>query len=296
MISNTVAIVNSAEQTLLTAEQIVLTAEQTLLTAEQTLLTADTKKKPVLKTIPKKIMGYLKFAHFVLGSNDDTIVSKLFLDKSIDQIVHIVNDVVENGNQDKTINDLRKLIFNPPKIKNHKKAKKADNADAIVTDLVTLARTDDTPNTLTLNPTQNPTQPLKKSRTKKVAETVVDTVAQNPTQSVKKSRTKKVSQTVEETVVTETVAETVVTETVAETVAQPVAHTVVETVAEPVAETVAETVAESVAQPVKKSRTKKIVEKKPTKTKAPMKSSDIAPSNELIDPNELSDDDSSHHL
>ena len=115
MNSNTV---NSADQTVLPS------ADQTVLpSADQTVLPAETKKKPVLKTIPKKIMGYLKFAHFVLGSNDDTIVSKLFLDKSIDQIVAIVNDVVENGNQDKTINDLRKLIFNPPKLKNPKKTK-----------------------------------------------------------------------------------------------------------------------------------------------------------------------------
>ena len=238
-------------------------ADQTVLTAEQTVLTAETKKKPVLKTIPKKIMGYLKFAHFVLGSNDDTIVSKLFLDKSIDQIVAIVNDVVENGNQDKTINHLRKLIFNPPKLKN---PKKADNADAIVTDLVTLARTDDTPavpnktrakkSTTTTGDTV--VEPVKKSTTKKVVDTTVV--------PVKKSRTKKVA----------------------------------ETVGEPVAETVGEPVAETVAEPVKKSRTKKVVENKPTKTKAsvkpPMKSSDIAPPNYIIDPNEVSSDDSCDDL
>ena len=250
MNSNTV---NSADQTVLPS-------------ADQTVLPAETKKKPVLKTIPKKIMGYLKFAHFVLGSNDDTIVSKLFLDKSIDQIVAIVNDVVENGNQDKTINDLRKLIFNPPKLKNPKKTKKADNADAIVTDLVTLARTDDTPavpnktraKKSTTTTTDTPTEPVKKSTTKKVVDTTVV--------PVKKSRTKKVA------------------ETVAETVGEPVA----------------ETVGEPVAEPVKKSRTKKVVEKKPTKTKAPvkppMKSSDIAPPNYIVDPNEVSCDDSCDDL
>jgi hypothetical protein len=107
----------------------------------------ETKKKPVLKAIPKKIMGYLKFAHFVLGSNDDSIVSKLFLDKSIEEIVSIVNDVVENGNQDKTINELRKQLINSakPKKTRAKKVKKTNDADAIVTDLVTLARTTDTP-------------------------------------------------------------------------------------------------------------------------------------------------------
>ena len=111
----------------------------------------ETKKKPVLKAIPKKIMGYLKFAHFVLttatANNDDSIVSKLFLDKSIEEIVSIVNDVVENGNQDNTINELRKQLINSakPKKTRAKKVKKTDDADAIVTDLVTLARTTDTP-------------------------------------------------------------------------------------------------------------------------------------------------------
>jgi hypothetical protein len=121
----------------------------------------ETKKKPVLKAIPKKIMGYLKFAHFVLGSNDDSIVSKLFLDKSIEEIVSIVNDVVENGNQDKTINELRKQLINSakPKKTRAKKVKKTNDADAIVTDLVTLARTTDTPDV------------PKKTRAKKVNNT-----------------------------------------------------------------------------------------------------------------------------
>ena len=166
------------------------------------------KKKPVLKTIPKKIMGYLKFAHFVLNSNDDSIVTKLFLDKSIEEIVAIVNDVVENGNQDKTINDLRKQLINSakPKKTRAKKVKKTDHADAIVTDLVTLARTADTDTANTESPTvekQKQKQKEKKVRVKKtktptpvitadnIANTNTDIIAQQP---VKKSRTKKIEE------------------------------------------------------------------------------------------------------
>jgi hypothetical protein len=75
------------------------------------------KKTVVKKTIPRKTMNYLKFALFVLGSNEENIVEKLFLDKSIDEIISSVNDVVENGEQDKTIRDLRKQYINPPKAK-----------------------------------------------------------------------------------------------------------------------------------------------------------------------------------
>ena len=203
MNSNTVDFVNSADQTFVE-------------TVVQTVLPAETKKKPVLKTIPKKIMGYLKFASFVLGANDDTIVSKLFLDKSIEEIVAIVYDVVENGNQDKTIQHLRKQILNPPKVKKTKKTKKTDNADAIVTDLVTLARTHDTPavpKKTRAKPVKSDTEtetPVveKKVRSKKtkapivseaivdtisetIAQTPVETIAQTPVEPVKKSRTKK---------------------------------------------------------------------------------------------------------
>jgi hypothetical protein len=208
MNSNTVDFVNSADQTFVE-------------TVVQTVLPAETKKKSVLKTIPKKIMGYLKFAHFVLGANDETIVSKLFLDKSIDEIIAIVNDVVENGNQDKTINDLRKQLINSTKPKKTR-SKKTDNADAIVTDLVTLARTDDTPavpkktrakksdtetpvvekkvrakKTKTPivtadTPTDTPTETIVDTHAAAVAETIVDTTADTPVvEPVKKSRTKK---------------------------------------------------------------------------------------------------------
>ena len=182
------------------------------------------KKKPVLKTIPKKIMGYLKFAHFVLNSNDDSIVTKLFLDKSIEEIVAIVNDVVENGNQDKTINDLRKQLINSakPKKTRAKKVKKTDHADAIVTDLVTLARTADTDTANTESGTVEK-QKEKKVRVKKtkiptaviipdntadhtadhtadiIANTNTDIITNTNTdiiavQPVKKSRTKKIEE------------------------------------------------------------------------------------------------------
>ena len=99
------------------------------------------KKIVVKKTIPRKTMGYLKFALFVLGSNEENIVQKLFLDKSIDEIIASVNDVVEKGDQAKTINDLRKQIINPPKAKKTR-TKKVANTDAIVADLVAIARTE----------------------------------------------------------------------------------------------------------------------------------------------------------
>lgn len=102
------------------------------------------KKTPVKKTIPKKIMGYLKFALFAIQFEDEDILKKLFLDKSIDEIVNIVNDVVEKGEQDKTINEMRKNFLTPPKAPKTKapakpRAKKASAADAIVADLVNLA-------------------------------------------------------------------------------------------------------------------------------------------------------------
>jgi len=91
------------------------------------------KKIVVKKTIPRKTMGYLKFALFVLGSNEENVAQKLFLDKSIDEIISSVNDVVENGDQAKTINDLRKQFMNPPKSKKpraHKKPKIDDDDDS----------------------------------------------------------------------------------------------------------------------------------------------------------------------
>ena len=104
--------------------------------------TATVKKTPVAKTIPKKIMGYLKFAHFIINNPQSDIIHTLFLDQSIEEIVALVNDVVVNGEQDKVIIDLRKQFIhasNPPKPKAKPRSKKT-NADVIVDDLVTLAR------------------------------------------------------------------------------------------------------------------------------------------------------------
>jgi hypothetical protein len=184
-----------------------------------------TKKKPVAKTIPKKIMGYLKFACFVLGANDEDIVSKLFLEKSIEQIIAIVNDVVENGNQDKTIQLLRKQVLNPPKPKKVKKTKKTDHADAIVADLVNLARTDP------LNTTP------KKSRAKKVADPTAQSDTDTPVVE-KKVRSKKtkapivVESTVDTTVVESTIDTTVVESTIDTTVVESTIDTVVDPVVE----------------------------------------------------------------
>jgi len=232
MNSNTVDFVNSADQTFVE-------------TVVQTVLPAETKKKSVLKTIPKKIMGYLKFAHFVLGANDETIVSKLFLDKSIDEIIAIVNDVVENGNQDKTINDLRKQLINSTKPKKTR-SKKTDNADAIVTDLVTLARTDDTPAV------------PKKTRAKK-SDTETPVVE-------KKVRAKKTKTPI---VTADTPTDTP-TETIVDTPTETPTETIVDTHAAAVAETIVDTTADTpVVEPVKKSRTKK-TEPKTKKAAAPV--------------------------
>jgi len=264
------------------------------------------KKKPVLKAIPKKIMGYLKFAHFVLSSNDDSIVSRLFLDKSIEEIVAIVNDVVENGNQDKTINELRKQLINSakPKKTRAKKVKKTDHADAIVTDLVTLART--------TADTDTPLVVPKKTRAKKVKNTdhvdaivtdLVTTTADTDTPPLvvrkntrakldtesgtvveKKVRVKKTKTPTVETTV-ETTAETTA-DTTAHTTANTTAHTIVETTGETTAdttpnttvettvettahttvETTAHTTAHTTADTVKKSRTKKLDQKISTTT------------------------------
>ena len=163
-------------------------------------------KKPVLKAIPKKIMGYLKFAHFVLttANNDDTILTKLFLDKSIEQIVSIVNDVVENGTQDKDINDLRKQLINSAKPKKTRakntntktktKTKNIDDADAIVTDLVTLARTSESTPVLESIPKPPPKPRTKKSKN---VSTPVQSVVESTVQSTVEST---VQSTVESTV------------------------------------------------------------------------------------------------
>ena len=79
--------------------------------------TSNTNNTVTKKTIPKKTMGYLKFAYFIIQSqtSENSTLQNLFLDKSIDQIITIVNDVVTNGDQDVSINDLRKQFINSTK-------------------------------------------------------------------------------------------------------------------------------------------------------------------------------------
>jgi hypothetical protein len=145
------------------------------------------KKTPVKKTIPKKIMGYLKFALFAIQFEDEDILKKLFLDKSIDDIVNIVNDVVENGDQDKTIIEMRKNFLTPPKVPKAKapakpRAKKASAADAIVADLVNLATKNDTKNdadaVADVEPPVVAEKPKRKPRAKKTTETNVEAVVE----------------------------------------------------------------------------------------------------------------------
>ena len=122
----------------------------------------NTTTPKLLKTIPKKIMGYLKFAHFIINNPQSDIIHTLFLDQSIEEIVALVNDVVVNGEQDKVIIDLRKQFIhasNPPKPKAKPRSKKT-NADLIVDDLVTLARDPE--------PKNPEPQSTKKRSTKKI--------------------------------------------------------------------------------------------------------------------------------
>ena len=180
------------------------------------------KKKPVLKAIPKKIMGYLKFAHFVLttANNDDTILTKLFLDKSIEQIVSIVNDVVENGTQDKDINDLRKQLINSAKPKKTRvqKVKKTDHADAIVTDLVTLARTE-TESSIVEPIVQSTVKP-KKTRTKK--NILPPPIVESTTESIVEPIVESIVQTTPVEPIVESIVQTtpVVVESIVESIVQ----------------------------------------------------------------------------
>jgi hypothetical protein len=160
------------------------------------------------KTIPKKTMGYLKFAHFIITSiqNDSATIHNLFVEKSIDDIIALVNHVLINGDQDKTINDLRKQFIhsnktkpktnpkpNPnlkPKTKNTKP--KTTTADAIVADLVSLARAETTVDAET---------PVVQTIETPVVETI-----ETPVKTPKKSRVKKpiVVQETNESIVQET--------------------------------------------------------------------------------------------
>ena len=182
------------------------------------------------KTIPKKTMGYLKFAHFIITSiqNDSATIHNLFVEKSIDDIIALVNHVLINGDQDKTINDLRKQFIhsnktkpktnpkpNPnlkPKTKNTKP--KTTTADAIVADLVSLARAETTVDAET-PVVQTIETPVVQTIETPVVETIETSVVQTietPVKTPKKSRVKKpiVVQETNESIVHET---TVVHET-----------------------------------------------------------------------------------
>jgi hypothetical protein len=235
--------------------------------------TTTVKKTVVPKTIPKKIMGYLKFAHFIITHPETDILHTLFLDKPIEQIVALVNDVVVNGDQDKIILELHKQFKNsskPSKPSKPSKSKKT-NADIIVDDLVTLAREPE-PKKARANP-----DTLKKTRTKKtnpvtttpIEETGVTTHLHEPiTTSVDPVTTSVVEDpVVEDPVVEDPVEETVVVNPVVEETVNPV-------VVNPVEETVEEPVVtpknkknkkpitdEVVPEPTKKNK-KKVVENK----------------------------------
>ena len=232
--------------------------------------TNTTKKTTTPKTIPKKIMGYLKFAHFVLTSSSDQdqsdILHTLFLDKSIEHIVALVNDVVVNGQQDKIINDLRKLFFTKPKSKSIPKQKskpvKPNDADLIVNDLVTLARTTEFEHAPT------PYTPLKKTRLKKTkasietpvetpGETTVETPGETPVETLVETPVETLVETPVETTV-ETPVETLV-ETPVEITVETLVETLVETPVEITVETPVETLVETLVKktPVKKTRAKK---------------------------------------
>jgi hypothetical protein len=165
------------------------------------------------KTIPKKTMGYLKFAHFIITSiqNDSATIHNLFVEKSIDDIIALVNHVLINGDQDKTINDLRKQFIhsnktkpktNPkpnqkPKTKNTKP--KTTAADAIVADLVSLARAEttvddetiETPVVETIETSVVETIETSVVETPVVHETPVAETIETPVKTPKKSRVKK---------------------------------------------------------------------------------------------------------
>jgi hypothetical protein len=133
--------------------------------------TAD-KKVAVKKVIPKATMNYLKFALVIMKTGSTDIIKELLLEKSIDTIIDFVNEIVKNGNQDKEIVEMRKIALAPPKKSRAKpKAKVAENAnqaDTIVSDLVSLAR----------NENDSESEPVpKKSRAKPKAKAAAEAPA-----------------------------------------------------------------------------------------------------------------------
>ena len=214
----------------------------------------------VKKTIPKKTMGYLKFAYWALHQEGDNI-QKLFLDRSIDEIIHHVSQIVDHGDQHITINTLHKNLRHlintkqpkepkaksqpkskaksEPKAKPEPKSKVAPKAkpildlpDTIVTQLVTLARQDFN----TTNETFGETIPaiLKKPRAKKYI-----------------TETPPIHEPIIQPIV-ETIVEPI-PEPIHEPIIQPIVETIVETFAEPFAETPAQTIKKPKTTPIKKN-------------------------------------------
>ena len=217
----------------------------------------------VKKTIPKKTMGYLKFAYWALHQEGDNI-QKLFLDRSIDEIIHHVSQIVDHGDQHITINTLHKNLrhlINPkkskakaqskskaePKSKSEHKAKPESKAkskyapdlpDTIVTQLVTLARQD-------FNTTHETTETIpailknKKPRAKKYI---------TPTEPI----VEPIIQPLVEPII-EPLIEPII-EPLVEPIIQPLVEPIIETILESLIETPSETFAETPAQTIKKHR------------------------------------------
>ena len=145
------------------------------------------KKVVVKKVIPKATMNYLKFALVILKTGSTDIIKELLLEKSIDTIIDFVNEIVKNGNQDKEIVEMRKIALAPPKKSRAKPkakaaAENANQADTIVSDLVSLARNE--------NDSQSEPVP-KKSRAKPKAKATADEPADGDADAKpKKSRAK----------------------------------------------------------------------------------------------------------
>ena len=145
--------------------------------------------------IPQNTMGYLKFAYFILQSNIS--LHDFFLDKSIQQIVHIVNDVVNNGNQH--IDILRLLphddplqpepLINPHNID-------PINPDNIVNQLVSLAR----------NTPETNVKKIRAKPTPKVKNPTPETLETPP--KVKKIRAKAIPKAVDTPIVETPIVET----------------------------------------------------------------------------------------
>lgn len=223
----------------------------------------------VKKTIPKKTMGYLKFAYWALHQEGDNI-QKLFLDRSIDEIIHHVSQIVDHGDQHITINTLHKNLRHlintkqpkepktksepkskaksepkakpEPKPKAEPKSKVAPKAkpildlpDTIVTQLVTLARQDFN----TTNETFGETIPaiLKKPRAKKYI-----------------TETPPIPEPIIQPIV-EPIVEPI-PEPIHEPIIQPIVETFAETFAEPFAETPAQTIKKPKTTPIKKIKVK----------------------------------------